>query len=271
MARRRLTSAKGKKKAPVEAKIAQGEEHHSARKTSKDVDSFRVQPATTGERELNEYLGWLWGAPLEDRNVRDEIGRLLGIVLGKLTNAVGTGHDEAIELLVDLLRDYVARLNQISIWNVKAFQRVAARRNLWPVVVRAHKASLADAKALVDLIGLGSKTGIGYRNAKTFRWRDERALAAGLYLELHTGRYFPAYLGYPENSCHQLASKLPPLKRDKAVIKAWWKPLMLLFEERYGPAFEIDEGFERHWLSPGFVPKRMGGDPDKLIKLSTAR
>jgi hypothetical protein len=46
---------------------------------------------------------------------------------------------------------------------------------------------------------------------------------------------------------------------------------MLLFEERYGPAFEALEDFERRWLSPGLVPKRMGGDPDKLIKMSTAR
>lgn len=220
------------------------------------------EPAARSERAATgAYLARLWHSD-SDIRVRDEIGRLVHTLLGSLTNGAGKGQESAIVLLLDIVRSGVESLNASANRHRGLYRRIAECRNLWPVLVTPHPDSLAAAGTFVQRIGLGTKTGVGYRNRKAFGWKDEKAIVASLYLELFTRRSFPErYAIRPDEPWDKLISELPVLSRKKNVIEAWWKPILLLFGERYGPVFETHSAFLRHWMSPTFAPK---GKPDEV-------
>jgi hypothetical protein len=181
--------------------------------------------------------------------------------LGSLMNGVSAGHVSAIELLLDIVRAGIECVNKSALRHIGTYGRLAERRNVWPVLVTPHPDSFAAAQAFVQLIRLGTRTGVGYTNRKAFTLKDEREIVMWLYLELFAGQNVRERFAIPPiEPWDRLVSKLPALSRDKNIISAWWKPISLLFEARYGPGFETDRYFQRHWASPKFAPKGAADD-----------
>lgn len=227
--------------------------------------------AALQQRAATDYVCRLAESDLTDIRVRHEIARLAALLFSGASEGTQKGDEAAISLLLDHARVAVNKLNAAAFRNKNAFRRVAEARSLWPVVVTPHADDFAAARDLIGEIRLGSKTGVGYRNSKRFQLKDERAIVAGLYLQLLAHRNFLELSGgSPADPWHKLASNLPLLSRDKAVIKAWWKPILLLFNERYGVAFETDSDFVRHWMSPRYGPPGKRGDPEREGKQSAA-
>jgi hypothetical protein len=181
--------------------------------------------------------------------------------LGSLMNGVTAGQVSAIELLLDIIRAGIECVNKSALRHIGTYGRLAERRNVWPVLVTPHPDSFAAAQVFVQLIRLGTRTGVGYANRKAFTLKDEREIVMWLYIELFTSQNVRERFAIPPNEpWDRLVSKLPALSRDKNIISAWWKPISLLFEARYGPAFETDRYFRRHWTSPKFAPKGAADD-----------
>lgn len=217
--------------------------------------------ATAQQTAAYAYLGSLWHSDIDDATARAEVAGIIRILFGSLTNSVGRGKVSAISLLLDIVRSGVTILNDNALRHPRTYERLARRLTLWPVLITPHRDSCDAAQAFVQRLRLGTKTGVSYKNRKAFRWKDEKAIAADLYLELLTRRNFPERRAVrPDEPWDRLVSKLPVLSRNKAVLAAWWKAIFLLFEDRYGPAFETNRAFARHWMAPTFRPKGKRGD-----------
>jgi hypothetical protein len=181
--------------------------------------------------------------------------------LGNLLNGVSAGRVSDIEVLLDIVRAGIECLNRSAIRHIGTYGRLAGRHNVWPVLVTAHPDSFTTARTFVQLIRLGTKTGVGYTNRRKFILKDEKEIVMWLYVELFTRQNSrERFAILPDEPWDRLVSKLPVLSRNKIVTSAWWKPIWLLFAARYGPAFETDRSFRRHWTSRAFAPRGVTGD-----------
>jgi hypothetical protein len=226
--------------------------------------------AAEQRRAADAYISRLIKADFEDRSIRGEIGRLLGVLISSPTKGAREGKDASIGFLVDFCRmqiDIVTEATRRYSW---VCQRLAGLRSLWPVMVTPHDASLEDARQLTKKIGLGKETGIAFEKRKPFKWENESEIAAELYLELLTRKNFPERFGWWEDDWRKRVSNLPLLCKKMDVITAWWEPVQALFNDQYGPAFETNRRFFRHWASATFAPLGTEHDPNRKYKLHAA-
>jgi hypothetical protein len=191
-----------------------------------------------------------------------------------LTIGILSGHPVAARVLLELIEHGVYSLNQ---WNgsecvqAELIRDLAATRTYWPAMLAPHEGQIAGERQRLHQIGLGSKTGIGYGNKRSFGWKG--ATAVSFHHQLLPWREKLTRLGGPKSQWEKLAAKLPVLTREKAVLRQWWKAMSAAFVDYYGEQFEHGQPFMGFWenhavkqLAPHLQRARVRRDIMKAVK-----